>query len=239
MDPKSFVRKMFGTDSIADMVRYQRMLVRTKDYHRLGLAKKISIGPSEHWKAPAFPDAYVARYGRMIDLGRMPIPVAQSVDGSILLFTRPLMHDRDYVGLPDVQDPSWAPVSWTTAESINPSLRDPAKDRTPMIPQRLTDRCEQQDGHPAEIPGTNFLVFQPLRQVVVDMPQLGTGIVEFFPDSEGRSASLLIDHRTGEAIVLFGRFDFTGAAGHAPDERQRFSETEAMNAGRYRQAAAD
>lgn len=237
MNAASWVRKMFGSDSLMDMVSYQRQLVRTKNYHRLGVAKKIAIGPSENWSAPAMPDPYIARYGRMIDLSRFPVPVSQSVDGSIFLFSRPLMRDRDYSGLPDVPNPAWISVPWTVEESVNPDLRDPEKNRCPMIPQRLTDRCERQEGQPAEVAGTNFLVFQPLRQVVVDMRDMGLWCVEFFPDTEGRSPSLLVDHSTGEALVLFGRFDFASPAGHAPGVSERFDQSHAMRSGRFSEAA--
>jgi hypothetical protein len=222
--------------TIADLVRYHRELVRTQKNFALGRMKTIAIGPSRDWRPPAG-DPYIAKYGRLIELRDRMLPIAQSGDSSDsqILVTNALRDERGQVKLPDLPDPDWQRPALLREEIEGgkavetivegrkvthyvPIERDPARDRPPMIPQRLTDRCEQAGGEPAVIEGTNFLLFQPVLRIVYQ-PEIANRLIgsawnlDFTPDLEGKSATLLVDYKTGEMFFLYGRHDIFSAMG--------------------------
>jgi hypothetical protein len=196
-----------GTDS--DLIAYQRGLVRTQQCIPLGRALQIAVAPSDNWRPPA-KDDYVEKFGRLIVLRENPLPIAQS--GNQLLIMAPMVMPDGRVGLPDVPRPNWQVEDWTPEEVTGKVKRDPSKNRAPMIPQRLTDRCEMVDGKPAALAGTDFLIFQPVVNVVLQ-PELDKQLVgelwmiNFRADSQGRHCALLVDHKTGESFFYGGTFD--------------------------------
>jgi hypothetical protein len=197
----------------ADLIQYQRDLVRTQNCFPLGRALKIAIGPSDHWRPPQM-DPYVAKYGRLLELRGNPLPIAQQA-GQMLVMAALFADGR--VGLPDIPDPDWTPPQWTEEEVTGKVPRDRAKDKPAMLTQRLTDRCEMVDGSPAVMHGTDFLVFQPVISVTFQ-PELNKEMVpevwiaEFRPLA-GRHCALLVDHKTGESFFFGGTFEIKRPAG--------------------------
>lgn len=198
---------------------------------------------------PVGQDPFIDKFGRDIDLRSRMIPIAMSPDRSILLVTAPFMaKSREtgefLVGLPDVPAPDWKAPAWTAEETgyrtdgspLNKDFpgqpegwtpkhgrsgvsRDAAKDIAPMLPQRLEDRAERPGGRLGVLEGTNFLVFQPVLQIVYQpevitdgKPQLQAALwmIMCLADTAevpARHPALLVDPRTGEAHFFGGRYD--------------------------------
>lgn len=200
-------------DTAADLIRYQRDLVRTGNHLPIGRMQKISIGPSADWTPPPG-DPYIQKFGRMIDLRKNMLPIAHSPDKQMILVPGVLSDENGAARLPDVPDPTWQAAPWTEEESGNPSSRDIAKDTQRMIPQRLTDRCDQYLGKPAFVERTSLLVFQPVVRIAFQ-PEIEGRLVgtawwlDCSADFEGKSATLLIDHKTGEWFFLYGRYEIS------------------------------
>jgi hypothetical protein len=197
----------------ADLIQYQRDLVRTQNCFPMGRALKIAIGPSDNWR-PAEKDPYVAKYGRLLELRGASLPIAQQA-GQMLVMAPLIAGDR--VGLPDIPDPDWAPPAWTEEEVTGKVARDRRKDQPAMLTQRLTDRCEMVGGQPAVMEGTDFLIFQPVLSVTFQ-PELNkqmepeVWIAEFRPVA-GRHCALLVDHKTGESFFFGGAFEIKRPSG--------------------------
>ena len=234
------------TRTPADLITLQNDLVRTKDYIRLGKIAKIQFAPSADWIEPK-DDPFIAEYGRLMDLRHNFLPVAQSLDRTMLILTAPLIcREEDVadfesrpliktfmgnyrVGLPDVPVPGAAPEPWTPEESRGEVKRDPAKNRIPKVAQRLTDRCEYQNGRPAFLHGTRFLVFHPVTQIIYQPEEDGELLptVRFIGSSKRETArpedfydnatntymSMVVNYDTGEAHFVCGRYDLSRGAG--------------------------
>jgi len=217
----------------ADLIAYQRELVRTGNYFPIGRAQKISIGPSADWQAPAS-DPVIARFGRLIDFRDKFLPIAQSKDKTLLLATSPLpAQPEGRIGLPDLPDPTWSAPTLTREEiegvektrvvdgrrEVYRELPpfDAARRLAPFVPQRLTDRCEMVGGQPAVMQGTDFLIFQPVIRIAFQ-PELenrvigSAWVIEFSPVGD-RHCAFLVDHKTGESFFFGGRYDIFTAVG--------------------------
>jgi len=219
------------TGTPADLITYQRELIRTHNYIPLGRMNKIAIAPSRDWTPPPN-DPYIARYGRLFEFRHQWLPIAQSQDMTQLLITAPLCDRSGRVGLPDLPDPSWRAEPWTPAEqgykSDGSMLLDgqgkqrfeprPAeKDQARMIPQRLEDRAEGNGRKKLE--GTNFLVFQPVLKIVFQPErdrqlQAQAWIIEAQHDPSTQThMALLMDPATGESLFFGGRYDIIANEG--------------------------
>jgi len=197
-------------NSPADVIAYQRELVRTGDTLPLGRMQKISIGPNAAYVPPA--DPYIARYGRMIELRGRFLPIAHSRDRSMILVMAPLPVENGHAILPDLPDPEWAPELWTAEESTGAIKRAESKDLPRMIPQRLEDRTSER------LQGTNFLVFQPVIRLAFQPEierrlQATAWTIECLPDPGGVGTAFLVDAKTGECFFFGGRYDISGARG--------------------------
>jgi len=206
------------TNTPADLLAYQSELVRTGDYLPLGRVNKIAIGPARDYEAPP-EDAFIAKFGRMIDFRGSFLPIAHSRGQDMILITKPLIHPQwGVAGLPDVPHPDFKADPYTKEEAMMVVERDPKKDRAPMIPQRLIDRANQAEGRPAVLEGTDFLIFQPVLCITYkpefDNKVLGTlWKIACGPDRSGIYPVLLVDHRTGEAHFFGGTYLIVKAFG--------------------------
>jgi hypothetical protein len=213
------------TGTPADLIGYQRELIRTKQYRPIGRIKMIQFdAASADWIAP--PDEpFIAQFGRLFDFRHHMLPLAESLDGTLLLPTAPMLV-RDgaggfRVGLEDVPDPNWKPDIWTPEESRGEAKRDPAKDKARMIPQRLEDRAEKPGGRLGVLEGTNFLVFQPLVEIMFQAEILGQMVpglqkIRAYPDTTenpARHMCLLVDPKTGETLFFGGRYELQSGVG--------------------------
>lgn len=212
------------TGTPADLIGYQRDLIRTKQYRPIGRIKMIQFdAASADWIAP--PDEpFIAQFGRLMDFRHNLLPLAESLDGTLLLPTAPMLV-RDAqgvrVGLPDVPDPNWKPDLWTAEESRGETKRDPLKDQARMIPQRLEDRAEKPGGRLGVLEGTNFLVFQPLVEIMFQAEILGQMVpglqkIRAYPDTTenpARHMCLLVDSKTGETLFFGGRYELESGVG--------------------------
>lgn len=221
------------TGTPADLITYQRELVRTKNYFPLGRMKKVVFGLSSNWAPPA-DDPFIQKFERVIDLRSRWLPLGQSYDRTQLLVPAPLVDRSGFVGLPDVPDPNWKAEPWTPEERgyrpdgsmitdssgrqvIKP--RPTEKDTPRMVPQRLEDRCERPGGRLGYLEGTNFLVFQPVIGIVFqpekdNQLQAQWWTIETKHDpATSTDMAMLIDPKTGETLFFGGRYDIVANEG--------------------------
>ena len=214
----------------ADEIKYQSDLVRTKQYTPLGRISKISIAPAEGW-TPDPNDPLMRKWGRLMDLRGQYLPLAQSLDRSMLLITAPLIRKDGRVGLPDLPDPDWHAQPYTAEELTNPARdvyvkgvktrvgveRAPEKDTPTLVPQSIRARAD------ARIDGAaSILVFQPVVNIAFQ-PEIEKRLVGdawtvecgFNPANQTHMV-LLIDEATGECHFFGGIYDIAGAKGPAP-----------------------
>jgi hypothetical protein len=195
----------------ADLLSYQRDLVRTGDFIPRGRINKIALGPSADYVPPEG-DPLIDKYGRLIDFGQNFLPIGQSRDETLVLITKPWIHpDWGIAGLPDRPHPAWTPPNFTRDEITLAKPTDYKKRTAPMVPQRLFDRANQESGRPAVLEGTDFVVFQPVLCITFQ-PEfegkiLGTiWKIACAPDRSGMYPVLLVDHKTGEAHFYGGQY---------------------------------
>jgi len=205
------------TGTPADLITYQRELVRTHQFEPLGRINKIAIAPSDQW-AP-IDDPIIRKWGRLMEFRSQWLPLAQSADRTMLLIPAPMMDKSGRIGLPDLPDPTWRPDPWTPEESQGLKERPFEKDLARMIPQRLEDRAERPNGRLGKLEGTNFLVFQPVINIVFQaekdrqlVAQMWTIQAQYDPGTRTHMA-LLVDPRTGESLFFGGRYDIAANEG--------------------------
>jgi len=220
-----------GTEKLTmtpvDELKYQNELIRTGDVLPLGRMQKISIGPSAAYTPPAG-DAYIAKFGRIIDLRDRFLPIAKSRDGSMILVTAPLRDLEGRVSLPDLPDPGWTPappsreeilgrqeIDKVSGKEVTIPYTDLARIAPRMIPQRLEDRTNEV----LEGTGGKILVFQPVLRMTFQ-PELEGRLVgtawwiecKFNPVNKTHCA-LLIDRSTGETHFFGGCYEVCAPGG--------------------------
>ena len=224
------------TNTPADLITWQREIVRTKQYLPLGRMKKLVFGLSTTWTPPEN-DPFITKFERVIDLRERWLPLAQSFDRTQLLVPGLLVDRSGRVSLPDVPDPNWKPDPWTPEErgyrTDGSMIKDKSgkqivkprpieKDTPRMLPQRLEDRCERRpDGVPLLLEGTNFLVFQPVIGIVFQPEKDSQLQAQWWtivpnPDTStnpARHMALLVDPTTGETLFFGGRYDIVANEG--------------------------
>lgn len=194
------------TMTAADELQYQNDLVRRGEIEYIGQVVQISIGDDGEYERPVG-DPLIDRWGRLMQLGSLALPLAQSMDHSTLLVPGRLVRQDGVVDLPDWKDPSWRAADWTNDEREGRVLRDAAKDQAPLVPQRLVDRTSRL------LENSNFMVFQPVLFLVVHPELEGMVLPTFWKIifgprySDGRHTSLLIDRATGETHFFGGRYE--------------------------------
>lgn len=200
------------TGTPADLIDYQRELIRTKNFFPLGRMKKIVFGLSTNWSPPEG-DPFIRKFERVIDLRERWLPLSQSPERTQLLVPAAMVDRAGVVGLPDVPDPNWRPDPWSEEETTGIVSRNPDKDTPRMLPQLLEDRCERPGGRLGKLEGTNFLVFQPVVGIVFQ-PELSGQLQAQWWTIEAKhdpatltDMSLLVDPVTGETLFFGGRYD--------------------------------
>jgi len=207
------------TATPADLITYQRELVRTRNYLPLGRINKIAIAPSKSW-VPLPNDPVIARWGRFMDLRSQWLPLAKSREGSLLVVPAPMMDRRGNIGLPDVPDPSWRPRPWTDEEISGKVHRPMEEDMARMVPQRLEDRAERgANGGLGKLEGSNFLVFQPVISILFQPERDAQLQAQMWEIQAGHDSvtrtdmALLVDPQTGETLFFGGRWDISANEG--------------------------
>lgn len=207
----------------ADILKLQSDYVRTGKYLPIGRMQKISIGPAESYRPPDG-DEYIRRNGRMIELRDRFLPIAHSLDKSMILVTAPLVDRNGRVELPDLPDPNWvAPmrtkdeiegvvVDRKTGRRELPKVDD-SKYAPAMIPQRLRDRTNE------KLEGSNFLIFQPVLRILFQ-PEIEHRLVNTawwidcgFNPADRTHVALLIDEHTGETHFFGGTYKIEAPRG--------------------------
>lgn len=219
----------------ADILKLQSEYVRTGKYLPLGRMQKISIGPAGGYTPPDN-DPYIRKYGRMIELRDRPMPIAYSLDRSMILVTAPLIDRAGRVALPDVPVPDWVAPTRTKEEiegyevelngqrvriSADQEIRDgrivnkPLEERftAKMIPQNLRDRTN------VKLDGSNFLVFEPVERIVFQ-PELESRLIGTawwidckFNPMDRTYVTLLVDEQTGETHFFGGSYEVCAPSG--------------------------
>lgn len=213
-----------ATMDAAGILKYQSELIRTGQYQPLGKMQKIAIGPNAAYIAPAN-DSLIAKFGRFIELRNRPLPLAMSMDRSMLIVPGLLLTKDSRVELPDLPDPGWTPPppsqeEITGVEKVDTvtgrKWREPAtvsaRDNVPMIPQRLEDRAE------GRLEKTNFLVFSPVIgisfQPEIEKRMVGDAwLIDCrYNPADRTHMALLVDQKTGAVHFFGGMFEVLGSS---------------------------
>src|SRR5579871_4897373 len=147
------------TMSPEDILKFQNDLVRTGKALPLGRIKMISIGPNDGCAPLPTWDPIMKKYGRLMQLRDMPLPIAHSPDRSMILVTAPLLDRQGRVRLPDLPDPSFVPENFTPEEVTGRVARPASKDSAPFIEQSLRMRADSM------MLNSNFYVFSPVLSI--------------------------------------------------------------------------
>ena len=213
-----------ATMDAAGILKYQNELIRTGQYMPLGKMQKIAIGPNAAYIAPPN-DPLIAKFGRFIELRNRPLPLAMSVDRSMLIVPALLLTRDNRVELPELPDPGWTPPPPSKEEIEGVEMKDPstgrtwrevpktsARDNVPMLPQRLEDRAE------GRLEKTNFLVFSPVIGITfqpeIEKRMVGDAwLVDCrFNPADRTHMALLVDQKTGEVHFYGGMFEVLGSS---------------------------
>lgn len=199
----------------ADILKYQNELIRTRAYEPLGRMKMISIGPND--KCPPLPtwDPVMKKWGRLMQLRskESSLPIAQSLDRSMILVTGWLRDKEGKVKLPDIGVPDWKPRNFTPEEATGEVKRPAEADQCPMIPQSLRDRSE------GLWETSNFYVFSPVLSISFQPEQNGVMLGTFWAidckvnPADGTYPALMIDWKTGEMHFHGGLYSIVRASG--------------------------
>jgi hypothetical protein len=206
-------RSSVVTNSPASVLDYQDELVRTGQHLPIGRMQKISIGYDAEYTPPAN-DKYIKKYGRMIELRDRLLPLAWSLDKSMLLVPAPLLDRNGVVELPDLPDPDFAPEPWSDEEIENADLRDPKKDRARMLSQRLRDRTS------TFLEGTQIYVFQPVVRILFQ-PEIKNRMIgsawwiDCHADASGTHCAFLVDRLTGQCHFFGGSYQICAPSGES------------------------
>lgn len=177
----------------ADLIQYQKDLVRTQKVLPLGRMRTIAIGPCDSFKPPANdpiisgwgPQPQRNARGRMIDLSGQWMPIAQDPKTGMILCTAPLRRADGYVGLPDLVDPTWRAPDFTQEEIENPDCDANCRKQFDIVgvrgkakkvphkhihlrgdkdkPRMIPQRLEDRTND--VLKGTRFMVFQPVLDI--------------------------------------------------------------------------
>ena len=205
-----------------EMAEYQRGQIRRKEYRPLGRLERIELGEGclpntapdnpivGRWTAthkPMAPALDWLNHGPMLAL---------SNDEQDILVTTHMVHP------PPLVDPDWKRKIPTPLKTVNGI---PLLDKPTTIEQSLLHRCWVGPGgswvRKAKkwvptgewyLPGTDgeeWMLFQPISQILIFMLSGGWGIVNCRADGNGRHTVLLYDRKREEGHILFGFKDFS------------------------------
>ena len=223
-DSQRGIAPLFGGPLILnpiEMVEYQRGQIRRREYRPLGRLERIDLGegclPNSapdnpligRWSArehPIAPGLDWLNHGPLLGV---------SNDQQDILVCSHMIHP------PPIVDPDWRRKIPTPLKMVDgiPQLDQPA-----TIEQSLLHRCWVGPGGkwiqkgkkwlPTGdwfLPGTDgeeWMLFQPITQILCLLVNGGWGIINCRADGAGRHAVLLYDRHREEGHILFGRKDF-------------------------------
>ena len=204
-----------------EMIECRRGQIRRREYTPLGRLERIDLGEGclpntapdnpllGRWTVGEHPQAPALDW-----LNHGPM-VALSKDEQDILLCTHAIHP------PPLVDPNWRRKIQTPLEFVNgvPMLEEPAR-----IEQSLLHRCWvgpggrwikqgkkwMPDGE-WFLPGTDgeeWMLFQPVSQILLFLAQGGWGIINCRADFHGRHTVFLYDRKREEGHILFGRKDF-------------------------------
>lgn len=192
-----FVRPQFDS-SIEGALQRQAGRIRRREYLPLGRLEKLYIEASGVYRVDSA-SSLVGNPTRSASLdwyNQGPL-VAQSEDGREILIPSPL------AAPPRIPDPSWTRPLIYEAVGKNPDgspVVGLAPCETPMIEQKL----EELSAGVFQTPTRQFLVFQPVHQLLIVRPGKGWMHVNFTADAQGRHACLVWDRARQSGHFLFG-----------------------------------
>ena len=202
-----------------EMIEYQRGQIRRKEYTLLGRLERIDLdegclpntSPDNplvgRWSARSKPMAPALDW-----LNQGPI-VGLSNDEQDLLLVTHAIHP------PPVAGPDWKRKATLAPMKYNGQI--PVLEKPAMIEQSLLHRCWVGPGGKWArkgkkwmpdgewfLPGTDeeqWMLFQPVQQMLLFLLSGGWGIVNCRADSNGRHTVFLYDRKREEGHILFGR----------------------------------
>lgn len=213
--------------SPVDVLKYQNDLVKTGKVFPLGMVKMISIGPND--QCPPLPtwDEVMKKYGRLMQLRDLKMPIAHSPDRSMILATAPLVDRQGRVRLPDLPDPTWKPANFTEEEIIGREAIDPATGKKTRVqvqrrPETDTPRMLEQS-LAARSEGfwetSDFYVFSPVLSISFQPEKDGQMLGTFwavecnFNSADNTHPTLMVEARTGETHFYGGTYKIVRATG--------------------------
>jgi hypothetical protein len=217
---------------LPDVLAYQDHLIAAQQYEYLGRMKMVVLEASKGANVPGIAETSIV--GVRLDWCNEPnpngkgyldnfIPIAQSLDHSMLLILGAVRRRDGRVGLPDIPDPAWKSKA-PAPEEIDPIIGKDEKGRpiygpswTPTDPPRIAQPLEQRAR--GKIGGTEILVLGPVHQIMFQ-PDIGEqGLQPTYWSIAGRAADgstwdpgtnshleLLIDRVTGAAHFFGGQW---------------------------------
>jgi len=207
--------------SLDDIFKYQNELVRTAQFDYLGRLKRIVLEAEEG--ARTLGDNVTSKIGHVLEWYNQPhpkggyvqqyLPIGQSRDRQMVLALEYVVK-RDLngrltpeVGLPDMPDPQWKPRMPKNTQEAEDWQALGTVQHPDMIRQdlnQLTNKIVQ---------GSDFLVFQPIAQVLVQLAISGELQAEYatlkyqFDPVTRTYPAFLVDRNTGEAHFVGGRYE--------------------------------
>ena len=206
-----------------EMIEYQRGQIRRREYTPLGRLERIDLGEGclpntapdnplvGRWTADHKPMAPALDW-----LNKGPMLALSKDDQDILVCTHAI-HP------PPLVDPEWKRKINTPLKMVNqiPVLEQPA-----MLEQSLLHRCWvgpqgrwRRNGNNKWAPdgewflpgtdGEQWMLFQPVSQLLLFLLNGGWGIVNCSADEGGRHTVFLYDRKREEGHILFGKKDFS------------------------------
>jgi len=188
-----------------DIKRQRAQQGAGKGYRAIGCIEQIIF---EVDRDCTYDTSEARRVGRRLYWPERCPMIARTIPEEDLIFTQPLI-----LPLPEIPDPC-DPVN-------DPYLTDQhgvehSPDGKPVRQSRM---IKQELERIASAKFRNFLVFQPVAQIIILMIQRGAMRFASFGDArmplsslpgwDGRKMALLIDPRTGDAYFSGGRYDFS------------------------------
>ena len=204
-----------------EMIDHQRRQIRWREYTPLGRLERIDLGDGclpntapdnpliGRWTAREHPTAPALDW-----LNHGPM-LALSKDQQDILVCSPMVHP------PPLVDPDWKRKLPTPLKIVDgiPLLDQPA-----TIEQSLLHRCwvgpggrwvkkgkkwtPQGEWYLPGTDGEEWMLFQPISQILIFMIGGGWGIVNCRADGAGRHTVLLYDRKREEGHIVFGKKDF-------------------------------
>ncbi|MEE9235107.1 MAG: hypothetical protein V3U28_06700 [Candidatus Acidoferrales bacterium] len=182
---------------IEGLIEIQQGMVRRREYRPLGLLEKVQFEKSAVAKLENNPLVKAKDRSASLDWyteGRHGTLVGISNDEQELLLIGPLRPP------PAIPDPGWTPpINWAHEAAMDAQGRP-----IPPVPPKVEQKLENFAYGKLVTKGEEWLVLQPIHQILVVLREGGWGDIACQPDHSGRHTALLYNLRRMQGHFLFG-----------------------------------